>query len=73
MELRELIESTGCEVISEDENKIVVSCPIDIKALDAITREDMNYTLGKIKNLKKEMTLILNKKEEEKNAVERRA
>ena len=56
MKLREQIESIGCKVINEDENKIVVSCPIDIAS-----PQEFRIDISKIAIKNKEIILLIEK------------
>lgn len=59
MKLKEQLESSGCKIIEENEEKIVVSCPIDVlnRGLMVQGIED----IGVEKRKGKEVTLILKK------------
>jgi len=62
MAMKEDLETAGCKILNEDENKLLVSCPIEV--LDRGLKVEGAKTIV-TKRGEKEITLVIEKSERE--------
>jgi|YelNatPaOPRAMG01_1025707.scaffolds.fasta_scaffold00618_22 hypothetical protein len=62
MPLKEELESAGCKIIREDENRIVVSCPVDVLEKGLRVEGAKSVSANREAN---EITLTIEKEREE--------